>query len=720
MTALGAEHDEKRIACLAAEVERRFAPFVHEWVNPGADGRDRTGQPLPRALLAEAGRLGLTGFSLPPEVGGQGRDKFEWGIVVEEVARISRDAGLTSVVDVTAGVAEVLIETGRPELIQRYAVPMAAGACICPPAAYEGRDPFDYLTTAREVGGGWRLDGSKPFVGGAVFADAFLVYAKERESGDILSFLVERGDEGVCVDPLATTGLRSMGFGTLALDGVRLPEERLVAGADALSVMNTYLRNRRLMTACAVVGHMRALFDACVLALDGRQRGGRGVLEFPNVQRAVGEMFAAVHTSRAMVHRALAGTYGRRDQFFDPVSTVAKQFAAEQAIKVGLAVMDLQGGEGYMRRHPWERYMRDALGLIGGQGAQELLLIQLGQHATSEIKQRQVRMEKAQRTIAELTEGWWAFTVFASALESGLLDQLLAPATAEEAAGRLGAPPRLVDEMLQVLVATGLVRRLGDRFAVADGLGAVLTAGPLRTAVASQARSTLLQGDRFFDRARRHGLAAGWQEGDRELQEARGGTAAALSEVVLGSLAQQLDGLDERLNGPHACLLDAGTEPARAAVELCRRLPMAHVVGIDPLAETIAVAERVVAEAGLGDRIELRRQGVEELDDVDRFDLALVASDVLAPAAPRSGLRTVLRSLRAGGWALLSTASVAGADLRGSVSRFQNVSRAGQALLPDELAGLMEEAGFGSVRVVPEPLGGTLHVVAGRRVRRGS
>jgi len=386
--AVGSEHDTERIAALGAEAERRFGRFIRESVNPGADDRDRSGKPLPRALLSEAGRLGLLGFSLPPEIGGEGRDKFEWGILVEEVSRLSRDTGLASVVDVNAGVAELLLGTGRPELAERYAAQMAAGNLICPPAAYESRDPFDYLTTACEVGGGWRLDGNKPFVGGAVFADAFLVYAKDKESGDILAFLVERGDEGVSVDPLPTMGLRSMGFGSLSLDDVHLPADRLVVGADALSTMNTYLRNRRLITACAVVGHMRALFDACMLALDDRQRGGRVVVEFPNVQRTVGEIFVALEASQAIVYRALATTYGSRDQLFDPVSTAAKQFVAEQAIKVGMAVMNLHGGQGYMGQHPWERYMRDALGLIGGQGAQELLLIQLGQHAAFEITRR--------------------------------------------------------------------------------------------------------------------------------------------------------------------------------------------------------------------------------------------------------------------------------------------------------------------------------------------
>jgi hypothetical protein len=64
--------------------------------------------------------------------------------------------------------------------------------------------------------------------------------------------------------------------------------------------------------------------------------------------------------------------------------------AYQVPVDTGLAAMNLHGGEGYMRQHPWEPYMHDALGLIGGQGAQELLLIQLGQHVTFEITQRQL------------------------------------------------------------------------------------------------------------------------------------------------------------------------------------------------------------------------------------------------------------------------------------------------------------------------------------------
>ena len=374
---------DARIAALRSEADHRFGRFIRERVNPGADERDRLCQALPRDLLEEAGRLGLLGFSLPREIGGEGRDKFEWGIVVQEVAQISRDPAFSSMMDLNAGVAELFV-TARPELAGRYADPMAAGRLVCPPAAYESRDPFDYLTTASQRGDVWVLDGTKPLIGGALIADAFLVYAKDTESSDILAFVIERDDRGVRVDPVSTMGLHSMGFGSLTLSRVHLREDRLVVEADALSTMNGYLRNRRVMTACAVVGHMRALFDDCLLALEDRQRSGRSLLEFPNVQRTVGEMYVALEGSQAIVHHALAKIDGARDQFFDPIAMAAKQFVAEQAIKMGMAVMNLHGGQGYMSQHPWERFMRDALSLVGGQGAQELLLIQLGQHLSLE------------------------------------------------------------------------------------------------------------------------------------------------------------------------------------------------------------------------------------------------------------------------------------------------------------------------------------------------
>jgi SAM-dependent methyltransferase len=289
------------------------------------------------------------------------------------------------------------------------------------------------------------------------------------------------------------------------------------------------------------------------------------------------------------------------------------------------------------------------------------------------------------------------------------------PATAADAAGRVGAPVALVEEMLGVLAATGLVRRDGERYAVTDGLESLLSSAPFRAAIQSEALSAVLQGGGFLDGARRGRFSVGWHHDDPEVLEAQGRPSAAICEILLGTLAGQLDGLDERLHAPDARILDVGTGTAQTAVELCRRLPDARVVGLDPLPEAIAVAERTVAESGFGDRIALRRLGLEELDEPGCFDFAWVPAVFVPEHALVAGLPHLHRSLRPGGWAVMLTSSVPDPDLRGAVSRLQNVRWAGQVLLPEDVRGMLVKAGFASVTIVSEPLADTMRFVAGRR-----
>jgi SAM-dependent methyltransferase len=202
-----------------------------------------------------------------------------------------------------------------------------------------------------------------------------------------------------------------------------------------------------------------------------RIRGGRPVLDYPNVERSVGEMRVMIETSRAIVHRALDATRGDRDPYFDELATAAKHHAAQTAVQVGQLVMSLQGGEGYMTLHPWERYMRDVLGLMAGQGAQELLLMQLGQRTAVEVDGRKFREERASQTIAGLVTSRHALRAVGAALEDGTSDEHTA----------------------EVLAATGLGEALDHgREALADQVSSALRAG---SALFAQARRGRLDGE---------------------------------------------------------------------------------------------------------------------------------------------------------------------------------------------------------------------------------
>lgn len=87
---------------------------------------------------------------------------------------------------------------------------------------------------------------------------------------------------------------------------------------------------------------------------------------------------------------------------------------------------------------------------------------------------------------------------------------------------------------------------------------------------------------------------------------------------------------------PGATVLDAGCRDAAYLIRLVRAHD-ATGVGVDPVASHVEMARAAVAEAGLGDRIEIVHSGVESITHPDRhFDLVW-CRDVLEQVGPLEG-----------------------------------------------------------------------------------
>ena len=125
-------------------------------------------------------------------------------------------------------------------------------------------------------------------------------------------------------------------------------------------------------------------------------------------------------------------------------------------------------------------------------------------------------------------------------------------------------------------------------------------------------------------------------------------------------LFPHLEGLPERLREPTARFLDVGSGVGRLSIEMCRRFPNLRVVGIDPFETALTLARRNVAEAGLGDQIELRPERVQDLTDERCYDLAWVPVLFMAADVAARGLHRVHTALRPGGWAVLGSLAVEG------------------------------------------------------------
>jgi len=776
----GGDHPtlDAEVEQIRREARRRFAAFVSNTANPGSHFRNRARQPLDKSVFEQAGDLGLMRFSLPAEAGGEGRDKLAWGVVVEEIARLSRDPGFAVLLDISVEITELIISSGTPQLIEAYVPDLAAGRRFGVQGAYENLDPYDYTSTARLEDGVWVLNGAKRFLAGAAFADLFVLFLREEVSNDMLAFVVEKDDPGVAPVAMDTMGLHTMGLGQVLLHDVRLPQWRLLWRADALSELNTYARIRRTMSACGVLGALDAVVDGCVESLSARRRGGRPVLDHTNVERAVGEMRMLLQTARASVYRALDGTRASdRDPYFDELATVAKHQAADSALRVGQLVMGLQGGEAYMATFPWERFMRDILGLISGQGSQETLLIQLGQRSIVGLEGRRVREAAAERAVAGLADHWWALHALAAGDGTGELAEsarAVVSAAGLDAVGRAGRDAsaallarahRLWEDILRgaapdalpqgpaglpegppakagarawafsacaVAERTGLLARLLTPCTVKEAAGelpVVLTEGLLEVLVDAGVVRRDGEGRYAVDEGLEHVLIGGPRSSAfaARLRRTVTGGSGLLSRAAVvpresapgsgGEAAALADALVNsllgRLEGLPGMLDLPGALVGCAAGD--GGLTAVELARHVPGVPVLALEPEHPSGPAVTGQLRTRIGGPAGFGQDDRLALAWLPVAGVPGEELRRAVTSVAAALLPGGWAVLPCPLVPKRPLGAAVARLGLAVAGGGALADGEVEGLLREAGLSQVRTAWEDPALGFRLVAARR-----
>lgn len=372
---------------IADEARALYGPWIASRINPGAHDRDRAGTPLPKELFVTAGELGLTAFTLPVRAGGQGRTWREWGFILHEISTLSADTALPMLLAYCSTVTKMLYETGRTDIFERYVRPMVRGSMLGGFAWSEGHDPFSFTTTLKKIEGGYILDGQKLPIANGQLADVAMVFARNEETNDIVVVLVERGDEGVEIEPYNAMGLRAAGMAKWRFNSVFLPEARLLVGADGLSWGQRFLNERRLEMPCWALGRMRTLFETCVHDMNTRIRYQRPLSEMQTIQAAIGRMYVAIETSTVLVRAALDRVQEEGADFlWEPHLAVLKSHVIEQALALARTIQDITGGYGVFESGPYERHIRDLQCLNPIAGTLATLQVDLGVLAADEVE----------------------------------------------------------------------------------------------------------------------------------------------------------------------------------------------------------------------------------------------------------------------------------------------------------------------------------------------
>ncbi|SET35056.1 acyl-CoA dehydrogenase family protein [Stigmatella erecta] len=337
--------------------------FSREVVRPKSAHYDETAE-FPKELIAAAHELGLINMAIPQDYNGLGLSHLEQVIVCEELSWGDASVATTIVANDLANLPIIL--AGTPEQKKRFLTPFTeklkfSSFCLTEPSA--GSDVAGLSTTARREGDYYVLNGSKCFITNGTYAEQYTVFAtvdKAKKHKGISCFVVEGQPKGLTIGKHENKmGQRASNTVTLTFEDVRVPVANRIGeeGQGFLIAMET-LDNSRPLTAMFSVGIARAALEHSLEYSSQRQTFGKPIREHQGVQFMLADMGMNIQAARLLTYQsAWLLDEGQKNTL---VSSYAKCFAADMAMKVTTDAVQVYGGYGYIKEYPVEKLMRDA------------------------------------------------------------------------------------------------------------------------------------------------------------------------------------------------------------------------------------------------------------------------------------------------------------------------------------------------------------------------
>jgi isovaleryl-CoA dehydrogenase len=353
-----------------------FREFGEMELAPTAEARDQ-GRTFDHDLWHSLADAGLWRLDVPEEFGGDGGTLWEFLAGFEGLASGAGDLGFLLTAIAHAGLIQVLLDHGSHEQ-QAAHLPRLVSGAVGATAATEptgGSHVVAVTTSAREVDGGYLLDGHKTYITNAPVADLLLIVGRIPSLGrrDITLFLVDPRTEGVELGrPEDLMGTRSSPAGPIILEQVHLTDDDIVGRpGDGLAVLYSFLAFDRLMYSVAVAGFLEPLLQRAISWSQEREAFGVPLAEHEYVQDKIVVTKMTIETSRWLAYSA-AAALERRDRSASLQASLAKLAASEGTVRAALELVQVFGHRGYQRGFGLERALRDAVALRIAGGTSEM------------------------------------------------------------------------------------------------------------------------------------------------------------------------------------------------------------------------------------------------------------------------------------------------------------------------------------------------------------
>jgi glutaryl-CoA dehydrogenase len=221
-----------------------------------------------------------------------------------------------------------------------------------------GSDSVALETSAHREGDTWVLEGAKRWIGNGSIAGVVVVWARSDEDGQVKGFLVETDTPGFEATTMEGKGAaRAIWQADIRLDGLRVPEESRLPGAESFKDAGRVLVSTRTTCAWGALGHAVAAYDAALTYSKQRHQFGKPLAGFQIVQDRLVKMLAEV-TGMQLYCMQLA-RLEENGRLTDTIAGLAKLNNTRKARQVIAEARDLLGGNGVLLENHVIRHMGD-------------------------------------------------------------------------------------------------------------------------------------------------------------------------------------------------------------------------------------------------------------------------------------------------------------------------------------------------------------------------
>ncbi len=352
-----------------------IAPFARQWEAEGT---------IPKELWPRIGELGFGALYVSEDSGGADLSRLDATLVFEALSMACPSvAAFLSIHNMCAKMldsfaSEDLKSRVMPDVLSLNTV---LSYCLTEPGS--GSDAAALKTRAERTNEGYTLNGTKAFISGGGYSDAYVCMVRTGAEGPkgISTVYVEDGTPGLSFGALEQKmGWKSQPTAQVQFDDCNIPAGNLVGSeGDGFKYAMMGLDGGRLNIASCSLGAAQAGLNMTLQYMSERKAFGQSIDQFQALQFRLADMEIELQAARTFLRQAA----WKLDQGAPDASkfcAMAKKFVTETGSNVVDQCLQLHGGYGYLADYGIEKLVRDLRVHQILEGTNEIMRVIVARH----------------------------------------------------------------------------------------------------------------------------------------------------------------------------------------------------------------------------------------------------------------------------------------------------------------------------------------------------